>query len=139
MTATVAQMSSGRSRLPVEVVEVKAPAGVGVAYYHCVSRVVNREFVLGAVEKEQFRALMRVYERLCGLRVVGYCIMSNHFHILVEVPRRPAAGELPGDAELVARVRECLGDKQANELKWELEQRRRPRRCASGGSGGCGM
>jgi putative transposase len=43
---------------------------------------------------------------------------------LVEVPRRPAAGELPGDGELVALVRECLGDKQANGLKWELEQRR---------------
>lgn len=99
---------------------LKAPVGLGVAYYHCVSRVVNREYVLGDVEREKFRELMRVYERLCGLRVAAYCIMSNHFHILVEVPRRPAAGELPGDRELVALVGECLGDKQANGLRWEL-------------------
>lgn len=33
---------------------LKAPPDHLVAYYHCVSRVVNREFVLGDAEKEQF-------------------------------------------------------------------------------------
>ena len=59
-----------------------------VAHYHCLSRVVDRRFALGEDEKEHFIRLMRGYEAFCGVRVVTYCIMSNHFHVLVEVPKR---------------------------------------------------
>ena len=40
-------------------------------FYHCISRVVYRRFTLGAVKKEKFRALMRVYERFSGCRVTS--------------------------------------------------------------------
>ncbi len=103
---------------------LKAPAFLPVAYYHCVSRVVNRDFVLGAAEKDKLVEYMRTYERLGGLRVISYCIMSNHFHILVEVPQRPGDADLPDDAALVAKVRDCLGDKLANALEWELAHHR---------------
>jgi putative transposase len=99
---------------------LKAPATHPVAYYHCVSRVVNRDFAFGPEEKDQLVAFMRVYERLYGLRVLAYCMMSNHFHILVEVPQRPADSDLPGDSALIAKVRTCLGDKIASALEWEL-------------------
>jgi hypothetical protein len=33
--------------------------------------------------------------------------MSNHFHILLEVPRRPPKELLPSDAELVERLRQA--------------------------------
>jgi putative transposase len=68
---------------------LKAPEGHPVAYYHCVSRVVNREFVFGPVEREQFVSLLREYEAFCGVRVLTYCVLSNHFHVLVEVPEKP--------------------------------------------------
>jgi hypothetical protein len=51
--------------------------------------------------------------------------MSNHFHILVEVPQRPDAAALPDDAGLVAKVRADLGDKLANDLEWQLELHRK--------------
>jgi REP element-mobilizing transposase RayT len=73
--------------------------------------VVNRDFVLGEVEREQFVGLMRLYERLYGLEVITFCIMSNHFHILVEVPRRPEV--LPSDEALIALIRETQGDAAA--------------------------
>ena len=57
----------------------KAPPEHPLAYYHCISRVVDRQFVFGPPEKEQFVEFMRLYERFCGLRVVTYCVMSNHF------------------------------------------------------------
>jgi len=104
---------------------LKAPAFLPVAYYHCVSRVVDRQFVLGEEEKDKLVEYMRLYERFGGLRVISYCIMSNHFHILVEVPQRPEESALPGDAGLVAKVRSCLGDKLANELEWQLELHRK--------------
>jgi hypothetical protein len=104
---------------------LKAPAFLPVAYYHVVSRIVNRDFVLGAEEKDKLIEYMRLYERFGGLRVISYCIMSNHFHILVEVPQRPDAAALPDDAGLVAKVRTDLGDKLANDLEWQLELHRK--------------
>ncbi|MEY3897837.1 MAG: hypothetical protein RLZZ214_3358 [Verrucomicrobiota bacterium] len=56
------------------------------AIYHCISRVVDRRFVFDAAEREHFRMFMRMYENFSGCRVLSYCIMSNHFHILLEVP-----------------------------------------------------
>ncbi|MFC7339262.1 transposase [Haloferula chungangensis] len=91
-----------------------------MAYFHCVSRVVGREYLLGPAEKEHFIKLMRIYEALCGLRIASYCLMSNHFHLLVEVPQRPSPDELPNDENLVGLVRKTLGKKSANELEWEL-------------------
>jgi REP element-mobilizing transposase RayT len=58
-------------------------------FYHCISRIVDRRFVLGAQEKEKFRTLMRVYEKFSGCRVTSYCLMDNHFHLLLEVPPMP--------------------------------------------------
>jgi len=59
------------------------------ATYHLVSRIVERQFHLHEEEKEVFVELMRLYEDFCGVHVLSYCVMSNHFHILVEVPARP--------------------------------------------------
>ena len=85
----------------------KAPPEHPLAYYHCISRVVDRQFVFGPPEKEQFVEFMRLYERFCGVRVVTYCVMSNHFHVLVEVPQRPAA--MPEDATLIALLKKLYG------------------------------
>ncbi|MFN0128848.1 MAG: transposase, partial [Verrucomicrobiales bacterium] len=94
-----------------------APAGFSYAIYHCTSRIVNRDMVLGDAEKEQFIKYMRLYAKLYGLQILTYCIMDNHFHILVDVPRRPKV--LPKNEELVALVRATLGHSQADKLeKW---------------------
>lgn len=73
------------------------------AIYHCISRVVDRRFVLGDTEREHFRMLMRMYENFSGCRVHSYCLMSNHIHILLEVPPLPADGI--SDGELLNRLR----------------------------------
>ena len=100
---------------------LKAPVGAfsDTAYYHCVSRVVNRDFVFGEAEKQAFVQLMRIYERFCGLRVVTFCVMSNHFHLLVGVPKKPEV--MPSNAQLVAIVRESLGDLEAARLEDDLD------------------
>ena len=51
--------------------------------------MVDRQKVLGKEEREKFVEFMREYERFCGVRVLTFCILSNHFHILLEVPERP--------------------------------------------------
>ena len=87
---------------------IKGEPEAEVAYYHCVSRIVDRRFVLEATEKEIFVRMMRGYEAYCGVRVITFCVMSNHVHILLEVPRRPSNELLPkncnGDRQLVETV-----------------------------------
>jgi putative transposase len=99
---------------------LKLPDHYPVTYFHCISRVVNRDFRFGDHEKSVFTDWMRRYEIFCGVRVVTFCIMSNHFHILVEVTKRPADKDLPTDAELICKVRQCQGNKTADLLKERL-------------------
>ena len=70
--------------------------------YHCISRVVDRRFVFGDEEREKFRMFMRMQENFSGCRVLSYCVMSNHFHILLEVP--PMAERGISDEELLKRL-----------------------------------
>ena len=72
------------------------------AIYHCVSRVVDRRFVFEDREGEHFRKFMRMQENFSGCRVLSYCLMSNHFHILLEVPPMPQGGL--SDDELLKRL-----------------------------------
>jgi putative transposase len=72
------------------------------AIYHCISRVVDRRFVFGDAEREHFRMFMRMQENFSGCRVLSYCVMSNHFHILLEVPPMPEDGV--SDVELLKRL-----------------------------------
>ncbi|MBX3731055.1 MAG: transposase [Verrucomicrobiae bacterium] len=68
---------------------LKAPTAFPVAHDHCMLRVVNRDFVFGPQEREHFVRLLRAYERVCSVSVLTFSILSNHFHLLVEVPARP--------------------------------------------------
>jgi REP element-mobilizing transposase RayT len=76
------------------------------SYYHCVSRVVEKNRCLREDEKRHFHDWMRRLERFCGVQVVTYCLMENHFHLLVRVPCRD---EMVADQPLTeARLRELL-------------------------------
>lgn len=70
--------------------------------YHCITRVVERRFALGKEEKEQFRTYMRMYENFSGCRVLSYCLMCNHVHLLLEVPPIRVGGL--SDEELLKRL-----------------------------------
>jgi REP element-mobilizing transposase RayT len=52
-------------------------------------------------QNEQFRALMRMYENFARCRVLSYCLMSKHVHILLEVPPMKHGGLT--DEELLKR------------------------------------
>ena len=89
------------------------------AIYHCVSRIVWRELALGETEKEHFVRLLRKWEAFCKVRVLTFCVMTNHFHILVEVPERPP--EDPGDEDLLAHLRLIYGRDKVAEIRAEIE------------------
>ena len=80
---------------------IKVDAGAGEAVYHAMTRTVNGERLLDDVAKEVLRKQLWQIADYCGLEIITYTIMSNHFHVLVRVPKR---SEIT-DAELVRRYR----------------------------------
>jgi len=90
------------------------------ALYHCVSRVVDRQFIFGDAERDEFVRLMRLYEAFCGVRILNYCVMSNHFHILVEIP--PSMEESLSDEALVQRLRLIYTDDLVSRVSESLRK-----------------
>ncbi|MEI7910528.1 MAG: transposase [Verrucomicrobiota bacterium] len=95
--------------------------------YHCISRVVDRRFVFEERECETFRMFFRMYENFTGCRVLAYCVMSNHFHLLLEVP--PIAEGGLSDAELLLRLGGLYSEAMVAGVAAELAE---ARKCAVG-------
>ena len=91
-----------------------APEGVeGV--YHVVSRVVDRRMVLGEKEKRRFMKLALGYADFSGVDLISWCVMSNHFHLLVRVRREDK--EALGEKEILRRLRAIYSDRQVGEVR----------------------
>jgi REP element-mobilizing transposase RayT len=90
--------------------------------YHVVSRIVERRFALGIEEKERFRTLMRMMEKFTGCRVLSYCLMCNHIHILLEVP--PVAESGISDGDFLARLSVLYGEAFVADVAGQLESAR---------------
>jgi len=91
-----------------------------LAVYHCVSRIVGAQRLLDDLGKEALVRLLRRLATFCGLEVITYCIMSNHFHVLVRVP----AEQNPTDEELFERMKALYGKAKPREagLLYEAEK-----------------
>ena len=90
--------------------------------YHCISRVVERRFAFGVEEKERFRTLMRMMENFTGCRVLSYCLMCNHIHILLEVPPQPEGGI--SDADFLKRLSVLYGENFVADVAGQLDAAR---------------
>jgi REP element-mobilizing transposase RayT len=94
--------------------------------YHCVSRFVLKSYLMDDMGKEYMRVIMRKYEAFCGVRVLTYCMMSNHIHLLVEVPPKQDA-ELILDApdeEFLNRLRFVYSEDYVTQLGERFEKSR---------------
>lgn len=98
------------------------PESVRPVIYHCVSRVVDRRFAFRAVEKEKLRMFMRMYENFSGCRVLAYCLMCNHIHLLLEVTPMPVDGL--SDEALLGRLKAIYSEAFVAEVEKELADAR---------------
>jgi REP element-mobilizing transposase RayT len=87
------------------------------------SRVVDRRRVFEAKDKEIFRKILRNQEAFTGVRIVTYCLMSNHFHLLLEVPDRETLAPLDEEGLLAVLPLLYPGD-VVEGVKQELERAR---------------
>jgi putative transposase len=95
----------------------------GRGFYHCISRVVDGQFIFGTTGKrmtasEKFLSLMRRLSAFSGVNVLTFSVMSNHFHLLCEVPE---PRELTLE-EVLERIEADYGPQRVRELRNELAQ-----------------
>ena len=61
----------------------------GEAFYHVVSRIANKAFLLNKDEKKEvFVNMLHRAADFSGVDVITYVVMDNHFHLCIRVPKR---------------------------------------------------
>ena len=55
------------------------------AVYHVMSRTALEGFPLADVEKEFMFGLLKRFAALYFTKILGLCLMGNHFHLLVKM------------------------------------------------------
>jgi len=87
--------------------------------YHVVNRVHDREFMFDSKWSGLFVDLLRRVEVFTGVEVLTYCVMSNHFHLLVRVPPRREID----DEELLGRYEQLAGPRAFRQFKEKWDRR----------------
>lgn len=89
----------------------------GEGFYHAVSRINGRRFLMNDGEKRILLSMVRAAAAFSGVEVYTYALMDNHFHLLLRVPQRKEMD----DAEFARRVRALYGPERSAKLfaRWE--------------------
>ncbi|MCD8533286.1 MAG: transposase [Verrucomicrobia bacterium] len=81
---------------------------------------MDRRLIFGDEEKGKMLAIVRQFELFSGVQVLSYCLMGNHFHFLVLVPKAPE--NIP-DQEVQERMRFVYNAKRMDEFEELILQR----------------
>ena len=90
--------------------------------YHLISRVAHRAYFLDGDERTRLVDFVRRVAEFSGVKLLAYCVMSNHFHVFVYIGRP----EPLSDAEIVRRISALYSDVRFEQVmkKWnELAKR----------------
>ena len=89
----------------------------GEGFYHVVSRIGGRRFLIDEAEKGILLGMIRTAAAFSGVELYTYAVMSNHFHLLVRVPRKQEVS----DKELLRRMEALYGTPRFLKVleKWE--------------------
>lgn len=77
---------------------------------HIVNRTAGGLFLFGPKEKEHFRSLVFGAARFCGIEVLTWTCLDNHFHLLLRVPSKAEGERLRqeiSEEEIFARMEAC--------------------------------
>ena len=100
---------------------------VGDSCYHLISRVAHRAFYLDDEEKGRFVDMLWRTAAFCGIDVLAWCVMPDHFHVLVHVP----AAKPLSDGEVRERIAALYRDVRRTEKLDEWDSLAKPRHASA--------
>lgn len=86
--------------------------------YHVMSRTACNAFLFDPQAKEVFKSIMCKQARFAGIEILTFCIMDNHFHLLLRVP---APIKLSND-ELLQRYQDYYGESKTPQSTYSLSE-----------------
>ena len=72
--------------------------------HHLVSRIAHRVYFLKEDERMDFLEMVRRTAEFCGIRLIGWCVLGNHFHLLVYLPQPQVLDESEEKESLEKKV-----------------------------------
>lgn len=87
--------------------------------YHVCSRVVDRRVIFGSRERCKFLGLVKGGARFTGAELVTWCLMGNHFHLLVRLP--PINTDALTDEQVLSRMEHIYSPQKMRHFRgiWE--------------------
>ncbi len=103
---------------------------------HVTSRAIHQQFLFQEPEKAKFTELMEAWAEFSGIKVLTHCMMSNHFHLFLWVPKPEEVpiGEIRRRIRLVwprnkvAKWERCYEGSPLEQMK-EMEKELTERMC----------
>ncbi len=80
------------------------------AVYHIMSRTALDNYPFGDIEKDELAKIIKRFSALYFTEVYGYCLMGNHFHLLVKM----TPGDNYSDEEIIKRYERFMATKVKN-------------------------
>ncbi len=81
--------------------------------HHLVSRIAHRVYFLKDEERSDFLEMVRRSAEFVGVQLLGWCVMGNHFHLLVYLPQQ----ETPNECEVLRRYGVLKGTRAAEAIE----------------------
>jgi len=104
---------------------VKGLGGMEGDCFHVMSRTCGGTVFFDDVEKEALRRVMRRMAVFCGVEIVTYCLMGNHFHILLRVPNQARFLDqfegAEGEARLLEHLKVIYGKEHLRQLDAQIK------------------
>lgn len=89
--------------------------------HHLISRIAHRVYFLEDSERMDFLEIVRRAAEFTGIHLVGWCVMANHFHLLVYLP----APTIVDEGELLRRYGVLKGSLASERMAAELAEWRK--------------
>jgi len=93
--------------------------------YHVMSRTAGGEFLFGNEEKEGLKKLIWKMAQFFGVKVLTYCVMDNHFHILLRLKDKGRFCSkfygVEGEANLLKHMKSMYSQAFLSKLRLEIE------------------
>jgi REP element-mobilizing transposase RayT len=89
------------------------------AVYHILSRITQQQQWLGLAERAYLMQLLSRVAEYCGVEILTFCLMSDHFSLLVRIPQKDTADTAVDGSELIRRVELLYGIQEHRIQAWQ--------------------
>ena len=90
--------------------------------YHCIARTAGQEWLFDTdARKDQIQRIIKACAILKGVNLINFVIMSNHLHLLVQIPGKSSIEPLTKDL-LIKQAKVLYRKAYVGDLKYEFDR-----------------